>query len=236
MVSRVTPATILVVDDDDVLLQVLGRVLRREGHTVRTAATSAEAVEAVAKHPVDLALLDLALPDGGGVELARDLHARLPSLRTILMTAYPLRLRDYPDLTRPFARVLTKPADLSVLREAVATALLEDAMHPSRPTQPPDRPETSRADGPPRAMDAGSNGSPPAALSASAEPRHRRRFAWLSSAAAVVAVLAILAAFIVFVADIPLFSSPAAAGKEAGNDKAAAGPAFPTVELVKEKG
>jgi cobalt-zinc-cadmium efflux system membrane fusion protein len=235
MISRVTPATILVVDDDDVLLQVLGRVLRREGHTVRTAASSAEAVEAAAKHPVDLALLDLSLPDGDGVELVRNLHARLPSLRTILMTAYPLRLRDYPDLTRPFARVLTKPADLSVLREAVATALMEDAMPPSRPTQPPVRPETSRADGPPRAADVASNGSPPAALPAGAESPHRRGFAWVSSAAAVVAVLAILAAFIVFVADIPLFSSPPAAGKEAGKDKAAAGPAFPTVELVKEK-
>src|SRR6266851_8261061 len=125
MRSRGSPATILAVDDDDALRQVLGRVLTRAGHTVYTAAGVAQALEAAQQHPPDLALLDLSLPDGDGVELGKQLRARHPELPMILLTAYPLRLRDNPDLARPFARVLTKPADLNELRDAVATALVE---------------------------------------------------------------------------------------------------------------
>ena len=61
------PPTILLVDDDNVLREVLGRVLTRDGYTVVPAAGVAEALDLAKEHTLSLALVDLSLPDGDGV-------------------------------------------------------------------------------------------------------------------------------------------------------------------------
>ena len=91
-------ATILLVDDDDVLSKVLRRVLSREGYTVVEAGSVAQALEAARDLKPQLGLLDLSLPDGDGVELARKLRAQGVNCPFILITAYPLQLRDQPEL------------------------------------------------------------------------------------------------------------------------------------------
>ncbi|HMC89033.1 MAG TPA: response regulator [Gemmataceae bacterium] len=115
--------TILVVDDDEVLGQILSRVLAQQGFTVRRAITAAQALQVATQWPPRLALLDLCLPDGDGVELARQLQAANGDLVLLLMTAYPLRLRDDSAGAALFERVLTKPLNLQELRQAVAAAL-----------------------------------------------------------------------------------------------------------------
>ncbi len=115
--------TILVVDDDEVLGGVLRRVLVRQGYQVCLATGAAQALELAREHRPQLALLDLCLPDGDGLQLAAGLRADFPELGLILMTAYPLRLRDRPELAQEFAQVLTKPLDLAELRQAVGSHL-----------------------------------------------------------------------------------------------------------------
>lgn len=112
--------TILVVDDDEILGGVLRRVLARQGYHVCLAASASQAVELMREHHPRLALLDLCLPDGDGLQLAAALRAIDPDLVLILMTAYPLRLRDHPELAQGFAQVLTKPLDLAELRQVIA--------------------------------------------------------------------------------------------------------------------
>src|ERR1700736_3571581 len=90
MSTLVQTMPILVVDDDEVLGQVLTRALTREGRTIVPANSMAQALEAARRQRPRLALLDLCLPDGDGVELARKLQAEYPDLPLILMTAYPL--------------------------------------------------------------------------------------------------------------------------------------------------
>ena len=116
-------ATILLVDDDEVLSQVLRRVLTREGYEVIEAGSIAQALEAARLHPPALGLLDLSLPDGDGIELARKLRAPGAACPFILVTAYPLRLRDQPELSGAFTRILTKPLNLEELRQAIEAAL-----------------------------------------------------------------------------------------------------------------
>ncbi|HTU20404.1 MAG TPA: response regulator [Gemmataceae bacterium] len=116
-------ATILLVDDDEVLSQVLRRVLTRDGYTVVQAASVAEALECARQQTPSLGLIDLRLPDGDGVDLARQLEAQVAHFPLILITAYPLRLRDQPELVKGFAHVLTKPLDLDELRKAIRTSL-----------------------------------------------------------------------------------------------------------------
>jgi len=120
------PATILLVDDDQILLQVLSRVLTRAGYIVLRAASVAEALQQAESAP-ELVLLDLCLPDGSGLDLAVALHAREPGLPLILMTAYPLQLQDRPELMEHFKQVLIKPPDLQDIRRRVAAALEREA-------------------------------------------------------------------------------------------------------------
>ncbi len=112
--------TILIVEDDEVLGGVLRRILSRQGYQVCLAAGVAQALELMQTHGPQLALLDLCLPDGDGVQLAAQLRALSPDLVLILMTAYPLRLRDHPELAHEFAQVLTKPLDLAELRRVIS--------------------------------------------------------------------------------------------------------------------
>jgi CheY-like chemotaxis protein len=69
-----TPQTrILVVDDNELNLKLMRRVLELEGHEVTSAASIADAERAIAETDPALIVLDLQLPDGDGLELARKL-------------------------------------------------------------------------------------------------------------------------------------------------------------------
>ena len=59
---------VLIVDDDEVLGRVLGRVLSQQGYSVSQATTAAEALQVAQEQHPALALLDLSLPDGNGTE------------------------------------------------------------------------------------------------------------------------------------------------------------------------
>jgi len=116
-------STILLVDDDEVLRQVLRRVLTRDGYNVVEAGSVAQALERAREQTPSLGLVDLRLPDGDGVELAQQLQKQVGRFPLILMTAYPLRMRDQPELAKGFAHVLTKPLNLEELRQAIETGL-----------------------------------------------------------------------------------------------------------------
>jgi two-component system KDP operon response regulator KdpE len=67
-------STVLVVDDEPQILRALRINLRVREYEVHTAATGAEALEQAAKHPPDLVILDLGLPDLDGVEVIQGLR------------------------------------------------------------------------------------------------------------------------------------------------------------------
>ena len=66
--------TILVIDDEPQILRALQINLRVRGYEVYTAATGAEALQQASRHPPDLVILDLGLPDLDGVEVIEGLR------------------------------------------------------------------------------------------------------------------------------------------------------------------
>jgi two-component system response regulator PilR (NtrC family) len=80
--------SILIVDDEEVLQDVLGSLLSREGYEVRVARDGRSALEEFEVHVPDLVLLDLMLPDLHGLELLRQLKQRDPELVVVVITAY----------------------------------------------------------------------------------------------------------------------------------------------------
>jgi len=69
-------ATILVADDDGHIREVLRYALERAGHRVLEAADGAQALRLCADEPVELALLDILMPEADGLEVCRALRAR----------------------------------------------------------------------------------------------------------------------------------------------------------------
>ena len=71
---------VLVVDDELQILRGLKVILRQAGYDVEVAATKAEAIDAAAARPPDAMVLDLVLPDGSGVDVAREVRkwSRVP--------------------------------------------------------------------------------------------------------------------------------------------------------------
>jgi DNA-binding response OmpR family regulator len=79
-------ALVLVVDDESLVRDVLGRYLTREGYEVAMAADGEEAIAAFRKRRPDLVLLDLMLPRIDGLEVFRRIRADAPS-PVIMLTA-----------------------------------------------------------------------------------------------------------------------------------------------------
>ncbi|MEO5617462.1 MAG: sigma-54 dependent transcriptional regulator [Candidatus Eisenbacteria bacterium] len=81
-------ANILVVDDQDSIRHFVCRALEDEGYTVLTAGSVRETRAAIEPGMPDLAILDLKLPDGTGLELLREFKRVQPEMCVILMTAF----------------------------------------------------------------------------------------------------------------------------------------------------
>lgn len=85
-----TGVSVLVVDDHPVVLTGLTALLVDETWVGRvdTATTVAAALDQARMHPPGLAIVDLRLPDGDGVDLVRSLVARAPGLRAVVLTMH----------------------------------------------------------------------------------------------------------------------------------------------------
>ncbi|MGH3756933.1 response regulator [Actinophytocola sp.] len=80
---------ILVVDDHELVRQGIAELLAGEAdlEIVGEAATVAEALARAAQVDADVAVIDVRMPDGNGIELCRELLARQPELRCLILTS-----------------------------------------------------------------------------------------------------------------------------------------------------
>jgi two-component system response regulator DevR len=82
---------LLVVDDHEVVRAGLVALLERRAAFAVVAAvgTAAEAIEAARRYRPDLVIMDVRLPDGSGIEAARQIRAENPAIRVVMLTSYP---------------------------------------------------------------------------------------------------------------------------------------------------
>ena len=83
-----TGRSILLVDDSMEYLESTRKLLEREGHTVLTATSGAEALEIVKRERVDLMLVDYFMPGMTGEKLVRQVRKFRPYLQIIIQTGY----------------------------------------------------------------------------------------------------------------------------------------------------
>jgi signal transduction histidine kinase len=118
--------TILVVDDERDLAEVLGEALGREGHRIEIAGNGADALRRLEQHRYDLVVSDTKMPVMDGVELLHEIERRFPTLskRIIFVTGDVLDAEKRRFLESSGAPVLTKPFDLGEVRRVVRRVLL----------------------------------------------------------------------------------------------------------------
>lgn len=106
---------ILVVEDHPNTNLVLKRLLELRGHKVTQALTAQAALNAARLKKFDLALLDIALPDGNGWSLFIKLRKIMPELQAIAVTGFELEVNKQTSVDAGFSAHLTKPIDSRAL-------------------------------------------------------------------------------------------------------------------------
>jgi DNA-binding NtrC family response regulator len=115
--------TILVVDDDKNILQVLEARLSFAKYKTLTARSAEDAVELLARHHVDLVVSDVKMPGMGGAGLLREVLAQWPAVPVILLTAYGSIPDAVSTIRSGAADYLTKPFDGHQLLAKIAELL-----------------------------------------------------------------------------------------------------------------
>lgn len=112
--------SILVVDDDITVADMVRDLLMQQGFAVRVVSTAAAALAELAQERADLVITDLDLPDLGGWQLARRLHDVQPDVIVGLMTGWPLGAHGDELAARGIGFVLNKPFSTEALLRSLA--------------------------------------------------------------------------------------------------------------------
>jgi serine phosphatase RsbU (regulator of sigma subunit) len=123
--SHVAAGTILVVDDNEMNRDLLSRRLRRDGHTVVIAEHGRAALDALARDPYDLVLLDIMMPELTGYEVLEIMKkdATLQHIPVVMITAATEEDSIVRCLLLGADDHLPKPFNPAILRARVASSL-----------------------------------------------------------------------------------------------------------------
>ena len=128
--------TVLIVEDEQSIRDILTELFDAEGTVVSTAATLDEARGALARHEYDLIVTDLRLGGkrDGGLQVMAASGLLSPDATVIVLTAYPDEDVRHASLRLGATHFLEKPVDLQTIAALAADAGVATAMLPGRPS------------------------------------------------------------------------------------------------------
>jgi len=116
-------ASILIVDDENVVRDSLGRWFEEEGYSVDTATSARDALLKLPSQHWDLALVDIKMPGMDGLDLQRKIHEVDPEIIVVIMTGYASVETAVQALKDGAYDYITKPFDPDDLAHVVQKAL-----------------------------------------------------------------------------------------------------------------
>ena len=119
---------VLVVDDDKAFLEILSERMRNRGLTVTTVASAASALQVLEKETFDAVLLDLMMPDMGGIEALRIMLLRNPGIQVIFLTGHPSVSKGVEAMKLGAVDFIPKPVDISELIEKIKQAKISHSI------------------------------------------------------------------------------------------------------------
>lgn len=80
--------SVLIIDDEPELRNLIKRLLELEGFNIQTAGTASEAIECLQKNEIDIVVSDVRLPDKNGLELLPIIKKQFPVIEVVILTAF----------------------------------------------------------------------------------------------------------------------------------------------------
>ena len=118
-------ASLLIVDDDAMILESLVSILEAEGYDVRAAGTGEEALRELEKGFFNVVLVDIKLPDMTGLDLLARVKETTPRVRKLVLTGFPDVSSAVETVNRKADAYLVKPYDPDSLLKLIEKNVME---------------------------------------------------------------------------------------------------------------
>jgi len=122
---------LLLVDDEDFFRENVGKELTLTGYAVETAGSLEEARRLLRQHTFHVAVLDLRLPDGSGLDLLAEIKQQSPMTEVVVLTAYGTIEEGVQAIKQGANDFLTKPCRLDTLEAVLEKAVDKQALERS---------------------------------------------------------------------------------------------------------
>ncbi|HEY1847869.1 MAG TPA: response regulator [Opitutaceae bacterium] len=122
-----TSCSILIVDDEPGIRELLSLMLEGAGHTVASAEDGLQAPKILASKPIDVVITDLLMPERDGLEFITEVRKKYPKVKIIAMSGGGHIARDsYLRIAKNFGAhvLLEKPFSQSGVLGAIEAVLL----------------------------------------------------------------------------------------------------------------
>ena len=129
-----TDITLLIVDDEEIMRDLLSRIFAKEGYQLLTAVDGQDALDKIKNNNVNIILSDMNMPNMNGFELLKHVHNDYPSIKIIIMTAYGDTYTVKDSMILGADEYITKPfnnIEIKQLVERTYWRLLSDETQPA---------------------------------------------------------------------------------------------------------
>ncbi len=123
-----TTGSILIVDDDRSMCELLETDLRLRGHSTQWCQSAKAALEIVLNRDVDVVLTDVRMPGTTGLQLCEELHRTRPDLAVVVMTAFGSMETAVSAMRAGAYDFITKPIELDLLALTIDRAVERQRM------------------------------------------------------------------------------------------------------------
>jgi len=117
-----TPSHILLVDDEEDFVEMLGLRLKEAGETVLTAHSGSRCLEILDEKDIDVIILDVKMPEMDGIETLREVKTRHPLTEVIMLTGHGTVEMAVQGMKLGAFDFLMKPADFRVVTDKLNQA------------------------------------------------------------------------------------------------------------------
>jgi len=114
---------VLVIDDEQIVLDSVKKILEPEGHQVATAQSGRKGLELAMKQDFDIVLTDIRMPEIGGMRILREIKRSKPALPVVIITGYATVKSAVQAMKLGAANYIEKPFLPETLVKALQEAL-----------------------------------------------------------------------------------------------------------------
>jgi len=118
--------SVLLIDDEEIILDTLGNDLKDNGYNVFTCNSGETGIDLFKQHSPDLVLVDLLMPGIGGIDVAKAVIEFKPDVKVIVLTGYGTLDSAIEALRLGVSDFLIKPCDRKVLSRKISKHLEDD--------------------------------------------------------------------------------------------------------------